>query len=59
MLIPIYNSVGFQDNLADDHLDQYKRVRAVAWACDLKYQDCIDNSLKLFKEWMANPTNFR
>lgn len=57
ILIPLYNSVGFEDNLNDPHLDQYKRVKALSWACNLGYQDCVDNSQSLFNTWVLNPTN--
>ena len=59
MLIPLYNSVGFEDRLTDDHLDQYKRVKALSWACNLKHKDCIQNSVDLFAKWMENPSNNR
>ncbi|XP_047482307.1 aminopeptidase N-like isoform X1 [Penaeus chinensis] len=57
ILIPLYNSVGFDDNLNDPHLDQFKRVKALAWACNLGYQDCVDKSQGLFNSWVQNPSN--
>ncbi|XP_063596358.1 aminopeptidase N-like isoform X1 [Penaeus indicus] len=57
ILIPLYNSVGFDDNLNDPHLDQYKRVKALSWACNLGYQDCVDRSQGLFNSWVQNPSN--
>ncbi|XP_042889263.1 aminopeptidase N-like [Penaeus japonicus] len=57
LLIPLYESVGFDDNLNDPHLDQYKRVKALSWACNLGYQDCVDNSQNLFNTWVQNPSN--
>lgn len=59
LLIPLYESVGFDDNLNDPHLDQYKRVKALSWACNLGYQDCVDNSQNLFNTWVQNPSNTR
>lgn len=57
LLSPLYDSVGFMDNLSDPHLDQFKRVKALRWACRLQLQDCVDNSVKLFNQWMQNPSN--
>ncbi|XP_068228252.1 aminopeptidase N-like [Palaemon carinicauda] len=57
MLIPLYESVGFDDDLSDPHLDQFKRVSAVTWVCGLGYDDCVANSVSLYKAWMQNPTN--
>ncbi|KAK7075491.1 hypothetical protein SK128_020460 [Halocaridina rubra] len=57
LLVPLYNSVGFDDNLNDPHLEQYKRVLALTWTCELGYEDCIANSVALYHQWMANPTN--
>lgn len=57
LLTPLYNSVGFEDDLDDSHLDQYKRVIALSWACKLGLQDCVANSVKLYEDWMANPEN--
>lgn len=59
LLVPLYQSVGFADNVNDPHLSQYKRVRALRWACDLDYEDCIQNSVSLFNQWMQNPANKR
>nr|XP_045584294.1 uncharacterized protein LOC123746672 [Procambarus clarkii] len=57
LLTPLYDAVGFDDNRSDPQLDQYKRVLALSGACSLEYQDCVDNSVSLFQEWMLNPTN--
>ncbi|XP_076040625.1 aminopeptidase N-like isoform X3 [Oratosquilla oratoria] len=57
LLIPLYDSVGFDDNINDPHLDQFKRVKAVSWACSLDHEPCIYNAKKLFKMWMENPNN--
>ncbi|XP_069173006.1 LOW QUALITY PROTEIN: uncharacterized protein [Procambarus clarkii] len=57
LLTPLYDAVGFDDNRSDPQLDQYKRVLALSGACSLEYQDCVDNSVSLFQEWMLNPSN--
>lgn len=57
ILTPLYNSVGFEDNISDPHLEQFKRVRALRWACTLEHKDCVENSVALYQKWMHNPTN--
>ncbi|XP_069952144.1 aminopeptidase N isoform X2 [Cherax quadricarinatus] len=57
LLTPLYESVGFQDNINDPHLEQLKRVKALTWACNLEYQDCVNNSVSLYQKWMENPSN--
>ncbi|XP_042228344.1 aminopeptidase N-like [Homarus americanus] len=57
LIMPLYESVGFADNWQDPHLQQYKRVLALSWACKLQHQDCVDNSVSLFHQWMLNPAN--
>ncbi|CAL4204259.1 unnamed protein product, partial [Meganyctiphanes norvegica] len=49
------DSVGFEDNLEDSHLNQYKRVKAVAWACSLGHQPCVDEAVDLFQLYMNTP----
>ncbi|KAK8734043.1 hypothetical protein OTU49_017450, partial [Cherax quadricarinatus] len=57
ILTPLYESVGFQNSINDPHLEQFKRVMALAWACNLEYQDCVNNSVSLYQKWMQNPTD--
>lgn len=57
MAVPLYNSVGFKDQLDDPLLEQYLRDIAISWACSSDYKDCTDNALGLFREWMMNPDN--
>lgn len=47
-----------QDN--DDPLLAYKRIDITTFACRMGYEDCVDESLSLFKDWMdtADPDNF-
>ncbi|KAK4304350.1 hypothetical protein Pmani_023699 [Petrolisthes manimaculis] len=56
-IIPLYNSVGFKDNVDDPHLEQFKRVLAISWACKFDHPDCVSQSTSLYKLWMENPTN--
>lgn len=57
LLEPLYQVVGFQESPTDSHLDQYKRVKMLQWACKLGHQDCVTQSITLFKLWMMNPKN--
>nr|XP_045582294.1 aminopeptidase N-like isoform X1 [Procambarus clarkii] len=57
LVVPLYESAGFEDDLKDEHLAQYKRALAVSWACKLEYKPCVDSSLTLFHQWMFNPNN--
>ena len=59
MIVPLYELVGFDDNLTDHHLDQLKRAMALSWACNLGYQPCVDNAVSLYQQWMADPTNLK
>ncbi|CAL4066693.1 unnamed protein product [Meganyctiphanes norvegica] len=56
-IIPLYESVGFEDSLRDPLPLQHKRRGAVKWACKLQHPQCINNSQHLFKSWMQNPKN--
>ncbi|XP_063587806.1 aminopeptidase N-like [Penaeus indicus] len=57
ILIPLYESVGFEENPDDGLLDRYKRAKAVVWACALGHQHCLDSASALYHAWMANPDN--
>ncbi|ROT77107.1 putative aminopeptidase N [Penaeus vannamei] len=57
LVLPLYETVGFDDKLEDPHLEQRKRKIAVNWACKLGHKDCLDKVLTLYRQWMANPDN--
>lgn len=57
LVVPLYNSVGFEDHLDDPHLTQSKRATAVSWACELGHAPCVDLSKTYFKRWMASTAN--
>ncbi|XP_068228790.1 aminopeptidase N-like isoform X1 [Palaemon carinicauda] len=57
ILVPLYESVGFQDSPSDPLLEQYKRQKALAWTCALGHKDCLDNVVALYRQWMQNPAN--
>ncbi|XP_064114526.1 aminopeptidase N-like isoform X2 [Macrobrachium nipponense] len=55
MIVPLYESVGFEHNASDSLLTQFKRKTALSWACRLGHQDCLDNSAALYRQWMEDP----
>ncbi|XP_063887388.1 aminopeptidase N-like [Scylla paramamosain] len=57
LLEPQYESIGFRDSLTDPHLVQHKRVKILSWACKLGHEDCVNQSVGLFNQWMMNPLN--
>ncbi|XP_064115925.1 aminopeptidase N-like [Macrobrachium nipponense] len=57
IILPLYESVGFEDSHDDPLLSQYKRQQALSWACMLEYQDCLNKSVELYHTWMAHPEN--
>ncbi|KAK7063250.1 hypothetical protein SK128_000615 [Halocaridina rubra] len=57
LIVPLYDSVGFDDNVHDPHLTKYKRVIAVKWACKLGYAPCVNSSAALFEQWMQSSNN--
>lgn len=59
LVLPLYETVRFDDKLEDPHLEQRKRKIAVNWACKLGHKDCLDKVLTLYRQWMANPDNSR
>lgn len=56
-LTPIYNSTGFADSVTDPHADQIMRDLILDWACHLGISDCVTQSVALYSQWMADPTN--
>ncbi|XP_050699392.1 aminopeptidase N-like [Eriocheir sinensis] len=57
IVVPLYDSVGFQDHESDPLLDQYKRQKALSWACELEHSDCLANAAASYAAWMADPDN--
>ncbi|KAG7172390.1 Aminopeptidase N-like 5, partial [Homarus americanus] len=57
ILVPLYDSVGFDDSRDDPLLDQYKRQKALSWACELEHPDCLQNAAAIYAHWMNNPEN--
>ncbi|XP_068239378.1 aminopeptidase N-like [Palaemon carinicauda] len=57
IILPLYESVGFEDSTDDPLLSQYKRQKGLAWACMLEHHDCLNKSVELYRMWMAHPKN--
>lgn len=55
LILPLYDEFGFDviDNM--DQQEIFKQMLVLAWACDLRHEDCIVYSTRLFNEWMENP----
>ena len=49
--------VQFNDSRDDPHLMTYVRMTAVSWACHIDYEDCVKNSVQLYRSWMQDPDN--
>ncbi|RNA03939.1 Aminopeptidase N, partial [Brachionus plicatilis] len=50
----LYNKLGWRDQNTDTWLLRKLRTIIVKLACHLDHQDCIENSIALYKEWMKN-----
>ncbi|XP_050699388.1 aminopeptidase N-like isoform X2 [Eriocheir sinensis] len=57
IVVPLYDLVGFHDHESDPLLDQYKRQKALSWACELEHMDCLANAAASYAAWMADPDN--
>nr|XP_027223177.1 aminopeptidase N-like [Penaeus vannamei] len=57
LVLPLYESVGFDNNIEDSFLEQKKRKIAVTWACRLGHKDCLEKALTLYRHWMSQPDN--
>nr|XP_027223205.1 aminopeptidase N-like [Penaeus vannamei] len=57
LVLPLYESVGFDNNIEDSFLEQKKRKIAVKWACRLGHKDCLNKALTLYRHWMSQPDN--
>ncbi|KAK3853242.1 hypothetical protein Pcinc_040203 [Petrolisthes cinctipes] len=57
LVVPLYDSVGFEDSLDDPLLEHFLRDIAISWACSTDHKNCTGNALGLFRKWMLNPDN--
>ena len=55
IISPMYDHVTFFQRPDDDLQTQRLRPEAVKWACHWEHDDCVNNSLILFKQWMTTP----
>ncbi|XP_071520248.1 aminopeptidase N-like [Panulirus ornatus] len=54
LITPVYERMGFEGDMCDPYLEQHWRRQAVFWACELGNQDCVNNSVTLYQQWMQN-----
>jgi len=52
----MYDRVGFNDQIADKHLDKLNREMFLRWACKLNKMECTKKSIQLFTAWRKNPS---
>ena len=57
ILSPIYDRLTFFEKPGDDSLTARLRSEAVKWACNWKMEDCVNNSLVAYQNWMARPND--
>ncbi|KAK4302667.1 hypothetical protein Pmani_025262 [Petrolisthes manimaculis] len=57
LVLPLYRSVGFKEREGDTLLHQYKRQKALWWACRLGLMDCLENAVAAFNTWREAPDN--
>lgn len=57
LVVPLYTKLGWRDQPSDFWLLSKLRTIAIKLACHLDHQDCIENSINLYKEWMKNENN--
>ncbi|KAG7153834.1 Aminopeptidase N-like 2 [Homarus americanus] len=57
LMVPLYDSVGFDDHPDDPHLTQFKRVIVLEYACKLGHPSCVKNAVHLYSIWMNSPAN--
>ncbi|CAF0929907.1 unnamed protein product, partial [Brachionus calyciflorus] len=54
LIEPIYKKIGWLDTNEDSWLNKKLRSLIISLACRLDYEDCVEKSIKSYKEWMKN-----
>ncbi|XP_042874237.1 aminopeptidase N-like [Penaeus japonicus] len=54
LLIPLYESVGFEDDLGGPHLEQYKRAMALRWTVTPITRTVSTTRVSQFDQWINN-----
>ncbi|KAK3890636.1 hypothetical protein Pcinc_005432 [Petrolisthes cinctipes] len=57
LVVQMYDSVGFIDDLTSPLVTQLKRVVAVDQACSLAHPPCVHEASAVFEAWIADPHN--
>ncbi|RLU27565.1 hypothetical protein DMN91_001369 [Ooceraea biroi] len=50
----IYDTLGFEDQEKDEHLDKLNRELVLQWACKLRKPECTKKSKDLFAAWRGD-----
>lgn len=53
---PFYDFIGWEGS-STDHLDSLSHSLAVNLACSYGKEDCVNNAIQEFAEWMSHPEN--
>lgn len=53
LLEPIYQKLGFDGKMDDEHLDILLRKKIVSWACSMGHEDCVNKVTGTFTNWMG------
>jgi aminopeptidase N len=57
LIIPLYNSIGFEERPDDKHLQLYTRNIALDWVCRFGNADCLSKTRAAYAAWMKDPDN--
>lgn len=52
MIRPLFRNLGYDESNKDQHLDIFLRSSAVAWACQLKIEECTEKVRDDYRKWM-------
>lgn len=57
LLANVYNTLEFEEKEDDTQVTLLHRVSVVTWACRLGLEDCVKNSIDLFRKYEAKAGN--
>lgn len=58
ILIPIFNSIGFQESSDESHVQKMHRIRVIEHACIFGVERCVNRAKSLYSDWMLAPDTF-
>jgi aminopeptidase N len=50
----VYKNVSFTEEASDSQLKLFTRVEILTLACELGYEDCVNNAVKQFADWRTS-----